>query len=421
MRYFEPNLNGIYSAILHKKGMALWFCVTFARHFVMLGFVLSSIVKHLKIALNTRFLLPGQLEGFGWYTHEIARRMAAQHPEDEFIFLFDRPFDAQFIFGKNVTPVVLPPRARFAPQFYFWFEWAVPKVLKEMGADVFFSPDAMCSLSTKTPSVMTCHDLVPLHYPKQIPLIHRHYLLHFLPKHLRRADRVLTVSDYVRQDIFQTCGIPLEKITTIHNGCREDFYPLQVIEKQQIRDEYADGQAFFFYAGAIHPRKNIPRLIRAFDLFINKTAAPVKLLLAGRFAWETGEVKTAFEQANSRADIRFLGHLENEKLPKLMASALALTYVSISEGFGLPVLEAMNTDTPVLTANTTSLPEVAGDAALLVDPFSETAIADGLEKLWNDRRFAQNLVEKGRAQRQKFSWDVAAQQVYQILKETAAK
>lgn len=401
--------------------MALWFCVTFARHFVMLGFVLSSIVKHLKIALNTRFLLPGQLEGFGWYTHEIARRMAVQHPEDEFFFLFDRPFDAQFVYGKNVTPVVLPPRARFAPQFYFWFEWAVPKALKAIGADVFFSPDAMCSLSTKTPSVMTCHDLVPLHYPAQIPLIHRHYLLHFLPKHLRRADRVLTVSDYVRQDIFQTCGIPLEKITTVHNGCREGFYPLQDFEKQQIRNEYANGQAFFFYVGAIHPRKNIPHLIRAFDLFINKTAAPVKLLLAGRFAWETGEVKTAFEQANSRANIRFLGHLENEKLPKLMASALALTYVSISEGFGLPVLEAMNTDTPVLTANTTSLPEVAGDAALLVDPFSEIAIAEGLEKLWRDENLRQKLIEKGRVQRQKFSWDVAAQRIYQILKETAAK
>jgi glycosyltransferase involved in cell wall biosynthesis len=347
------------------------------------------------------------------------RRMVAQHPEDEFIFLFDRPFDAQFVYGKNVTPVVLPPRARFAPQFYWWFEQAVPKALQRLRADVFFSPDAMCSLSAKTPTVMTCHDLVPLHFPEQIPLIHRHYLLHFLPKHLRRADRILTVSDYVRHDISQTCSIPLEKITTVHNGCREGFSQIQDFEKQQIREEYTAGQEFFFYTGAIHPRKNIPRLIRAFDLFKQKTGAPVKLLLAGRFAWETGEVKTAFEQANSRTDIHFLGYVTEDVLPKIMASALALAYVSMSEGFGLPVLEAMNTDTPILTANTTSLPEVAGDAALPVDPLSETAIAEGLEKLWSDEVLRQNLIEKGRVQRQKFSWDTAAEQVYQILKNTS--
>ena len=290
------------------------------------------------------------------------RRMVAQHPEDEFIFFFDRPFDPQFVYGKNVTPVVLPPRARFAPQFYAWFEWAVPKALKKYGADVFFSPDAMCSFPTKPPPVIPCPPLVPLHHPQKIPFSPRHYLLHFLPKHLRRADRVLTVSDYVRRDIFQTCGIPLEKISTVHNGCREGFSLIQDIEKQQIRDEFSAGQPYFFYTGAIHPRKNIPRLIRAFDLFKNKTAAPVKLLLAGRFAWETGEVKSNYEQANSRADIHFLGYVADEKLPRLMASALALTYVSLSEGFGLPVLEAMPPAPPVLASDTTSLPEVAGEA-----------------------------------------------------------
>lgn len=347
--------------------------------------------------------------------------MTAQHPEDEFIFFFDRPFDEQFVYGKNVTPLVLKPRARFAPQFYFWFEWAVPKALESLGADVFFSPDAMCSLSAKTPTVMTCHDLVPLHFPEQIPLIHRHYLLHFLPKHLRRADRILTVSDYVRRDISQTCGIFLKKITTVHNGCREGFSPLGELEKQEVRQKFAEGKPYFFYAGAIHPRKNIPRLIRAFDLFKRKTSAPVKLLLAGRFAWETGEVKTAFEQANSRADIQFLGYVGDEKLPKIMASALALAYVSMSEGFGLPLLEAMHAEIPILAANATALPEVAGDAALLVDPFSEIAMAESLEKLWRDEVLRQKLIEKGRIQREKFSWDAAAEWIYQTLKETAAR
>ena len=370
----------------------------------------------MKIAINTRFLQPGQLEGFGWYTHEIVRRMVLAHKEDEFIFLFDRPCDPSFVYAENVTPIILAPRARFAPQFLAWFEWAVPRALKKYGAEVFFSPDSMCSISTKVPTVMTCHDLVPLHLPEQVPLLHRHYLLHFLPKFLRRADHVLTVSEYVRNDIAETCGIPLGKISTVYNGCRKGFVPLDEVEKESVREKFSEGKPYFFYAGAIHPRKNIPRLIRAFDLFKKKTAATQKLLLAGRFAWQTGEVRSAYELAEHRADIHFLGYVAEEDLAHLTASATALTYVSLSEGFGLPVLEAMYCDTPVLTANTSCLPEIAGDAALLVDPLSEADIAGGLEKLWGDRDFAQNLVEKGRIQRHKFSWDRAAEEVYDVLK-----
>lgn len=372
-----------------------------------------------KIALNTRFLQPGQLEGFGWYTHEIARRMALAHPEDEFLFLFDRPYDARFVYAENVTPIVLSPRARFAPQFYAWFEWAVPKTLKKYGAQVFFSPDSMCSLSSKVPTAMTCHDLVPLHFSAQVPWIHRHYLRHFLPKFLHRANRVLTVSEYVRQDIAQTCGIGLEKISAVYNGCREGFVPLQSVEKQAVRAQFSEGKPYFFYAGAIHPRKNIPRLIRAFDLFKKKTAAPEKLLLAGRFAWQTGEVKSAYEQAAHRSDIHFLGYVPETDLPLLTAAATALAYPSLSEGFGLPMLEAMHCDTPVLAANASCLPEIAGDAALLVNPLSETAMAEGLEKLWRDPKFAQQLIQNGQVQREKFSWDQAAEQVYAVLKSLA--
>ncbi|MFN0037863.1 MAG: glycosyltransferase family 4 protein [Saprospiraceae bacterium] len=370
----------------------------------------------MKIAVNTRFLLPGQLEGFGWYTHEIVRRMVLAHPDDEFLFLFDRPFDPSFVYAENVRPLVLWPPARHAVAFQAWFEWAVPNALEKHEAEVFFSPDSMCSLSAKVPTAMTCHDLVPLHFPAQVPLLHRHYLLHFLPKFLRRADHVLTVSEYVRKDIAQTCGISLAQISAIYNGCREGFFPLNEIEKEAVRKKFAEGREYFLCAGAIHPRKNLPRLIRAFDLFKKKTSAPMLLLLAGRFAWQTGELRAAYELAEHRADIRFLGYVSEEDLPRLTAAATALAYPSLSEGFGLPMLEAMYCDTPVLAANASCLPEIAGDAALLVDPLSETAMAEGLEKLWRDVGFAQKLVGNGRVQREKFSWDVAAERVYAVLK-----
>ncbi len=203
---------------------------------------------------------------------------------------------------------------------------------------------------------MTCHDLVPLHYPAQVPLLHRHFLLYFLPKFLARADRVLTVSNFVRNDIAATCGITPDKIQTVYNGCRDGFIPLNDAEKQAIRDQFAAGQGYFFYAGAIHPRKNIPRLIRAFDLFKQKTGAPVKLLLAGRFAWQTGEVLAAYESLADQDDIHFRA-MYGSRFESLTAAATALAYVSLSEGFGLPMLEAMHCDTPVLAANTSCLPK----------------------------------------------------------------
>ncbi|MBL7807642.1 MAG: glycosyltransferase family 4 protein [Saprospiraceae bacterium] len=370
----------------------------------------------MKIAINTRFLQSGQLEGFGWYTHEIVRRMVQAHPEVEFIFLSDRSLDQSFLYGPNVTPVVLFPRARFAPLFLWWFEWSVRRLLKKMEVDVFFSPDSMCSLWSKTPVAMTCHDLVPIHFPKQIAWIHRYFFLIFLPRFLRRADKVITVSEYVRQDILQTFHLSANRVKTIYNGCREGFTPLHPAEKTVFRKRYSADIPYFFYAGAIHPRKNIHRLIRAFDLFKERTGAPDKLLLAGRFAWKTGEVKEAYDGSKHRADIQFLGYVPEEDLPGLTAAATALTYVSISEGFGLPMLEAMFCDTPVMAANASCLPEIAGEAALLVDPLSVEHMAEGLEMLWRDAELRQKLIEKGREQRLKFSWDQAADEVFQVLK-----
>lgn len=375
----------------------------------------------MRIAVNTRFLLPGQLEGFGWYTHEIVRRMVVQHPEDQFIFLFDRPFDPRFVYGPNVIPLVLFPQARHPVLFRIWFEWAVPRVLRKQGAEVFFSPDSMCSLRSKVPTVMTCHDLVPLHFPEQVEQRHRNFLLRFLPRWLHRAEKVLTVSEFVREDVVNTCQLAAEKVMAVYNGCRDGFWPLQETEKQLVRARFADSSPFFFYAGAIHPRKNVHRIILAFDQFKTATGADVKLLLAGRFAWQTGAVRSAWEQAQHRNDIKFLGYVGEEDLPRLTAAAIAMVYVSISEGFGLPLVEAMACDTPVLTSNTSCLPEISGDAALLVDPFSESDIAAGMEKLYSDADFVQYLIEKGRIQRQKFSWDSAAEQIYAVLKETARR
>ncbi|MCS7037058.1 MAG: glycosyltransferase family 1 protein [Saprospiraceae bacterium] len=373
----------------------------------------------MRIAVNTRFLLAGRLEGLGWYTHEVMRRMVAAHPEDEFIFFFDRPYAPEFLYAPNVLPAVLFPPARHPFLWWVWFEWAVPRALKHYRPDVFFSPDSYLSLRAKTPTLLTVHDLIPLQEPHSVPWLPRHYYRHFLPRFIQRADRIVAVSEYVRQSILQRVGVPAERISTVYNGYRSAFKPLSAAECAAVRDAYADGQAYFLYTGAIHPRKNVSRLIAAFDAFKAQTGAPVRLLVAGRMAWLSEPVREALHKAQFSSDIRLLGYVSEAELTRLCAAALALVNVSLNEGFGLPVVEAFACDVPVLCSDRTALAEVAGEAAFLVNPESVSEIAAGLLALYRDAALREALVSKGRLQRQKFRWDAAAQQLYRLLQETA--
>lgn len=372
----------------------------------------------MRIAVNARFLLKNRLEGIGLFTHEVVRRMVQQHPEHEFILFFDRPFDPSFVFGENITPVVLFPPARHPFLFVWWFEWSVRKALKKYKADVFFSPDNFLSLGTDVKTVLVTHDLAHVHYPNQVSFLQRLYYQFFTKKFNQRAKQIVAVSEFTKADLVKQYSIAPAKISVSGNGCREIFKPLQPIEIQAVRKEFAEGKPYFYYIGAVHPRKNVHRLIAAFDQFKTATGAPHKLLIAGRFAWQAGEVKTAFDVAKHQPDIHFLGYVSDEVSAKLMGAAIALVYVSLFEGFGVPLLEAMHAEVPIVTSNVSSLPEVAGNAALLVDPNSVEEIAEAMRRISADDELCQRLVAKGRLQRTKYSWEQATEVVYATLQKS---
>jgi glycosyltransferase involved in cell wall biosynthesis len=370
----------------------------------------------MRIAVNTRFLLPGKLEGLGWHNYELCKRLVEQHPEDTFIFLFDRPFAEEFVFGPNVIPVVVPPPARHPILWYWWFEWSVPRFLRKHEADVFLSPDSYCSLRSRVPTAMITHDIAHVHYPEQIPVLVRRYYDYYVPRFLQRADHILTVSGFVKQDIERQYGLASAKITVAHNGLRGNFNPLSAKEKAEARSEYAAGENYFFYLGAVHPRKNVDRLIRAFDQFKTRTGAPVKLLIGGRMAWQTGTIKAAYEVSDHQSDIKFLGYIPDADVQRLLGGALALTYVSLFEGFGLPILEAMHAEVPVITSDRSSMPEVAGEAALLVDPEAIDDIALAMERMYQEPELGLQLIEAGRSQRANFDWDETVEKTYNVLR-----
>ncbi len=372
----------------------------------------------MKIAVNTRFLLKNKLEGFGWFTYETLRRMVVAHPEDEFIFFFDRPYDESYVFGKNVTPVVLFPPARHPFLFVWWYEWSVARALKKYKPTIFLSTDNFCSLRTNVPTYLILHDVGWAHPEARstLPWLVYQYYQFFAPRFLKKADTIICVSEFVKQDALRYYPfLNPEKVIVCHNGCRTDFQPIDEVEKTAVKTQYTEGAAFFTFVGAVHPRKNVHRLITAFSQMKERTDLPHKLLIVGRFAWQTGDVRTAFDNSAFQKDIIFTGYVADEEVPRIVGAATAVAYVSLAEGFGIPILEAMQCDVPVVTSNVTSMPEVAGDAAILVNPLSVSEIADALEKVATNADLRQNLIEKGRIQKEKFSWDKSAARLYDIV------
>ena len=375
----------------------------------------------MRIAINTRFLLNHKMEGFGWYTYEIVKRLVANHPEVDFIFFFDRKYDERFIFGKNVTPVVLNPPARHPVLFYLWYEYSVKRALKKYNADLFFSPDGYLSLKSSVKQINVIHDINFEHNPKDVPRRIGNYLQHYFPKFARKADQIITVSEYSKNDICKTYSIPQEKVTVSWNGASDLFQPISDNEKLKIEQQYAYGNPYFLFVGALHPRKNVDRLIQAFSMMkSNEPNNNYKLVIVGEEMFSKYINLSAISDT-LRKEIYFTGHLSLEALAKLMAGAAVFTFVPYFEGFGIPLVEAMKCGTPIVAGNRTSLPEVAGDAALYCDPFNVPDIADKLSIISNNDSLRAELSAKGLERSRLFSWDRSAEKVWEVITHVASR
>jgi glycosyltransferase involved in cell wall biosynthesis len=372
-------------------------------------------LSRMRIAVNTRLLLKNRLEGIGRFSLEILSRMAKNHPEHEFIFIFDRPYDEKFIFADNIKPVVFGPQARHPFLFILWFELTIPFLLKKYKADAFLSPDGFLSLRAKKPQFGVIHDINFEHYPDDLPRLVLWYYRTFFPRFIRKAKHIFTVSEYSKEDIVRTYGTAEDKVSVVYNGVNEVYAPVDATTCQLTREQHTQGFPYFLFVGALHPRKNLVNLFKAYDLFINNTHSSTRLLIVGNKMWWTPDIKNAYEEMNHRKQVVFLGHQSISELKKIYGSALALTYVSYFEGFGIPIIESFTCGTPVITSNVTSMPEVAGDAALIVDPFNVEEIALAMQKLEEDESLRTQLIKKGKQRALEFSWDDSARKLWKLM------
>jgi len=291
--------------------------------------------------------------------------------------------------------------------------------LKKYKADVFFSPDGYMSLGSAVPQVGVIHDLNFEHYPEDIPWQPRLYLRRFFPKFAKKATNIVTVSQYSKDDICKTYSIPEQKVVVGWNGASEAFHPLETAAITAVRSRIANGKPYFIFVGALHPRKNVGRLLEAFNAFSQENQE-IDLVIVGENLWKNKQLPSDGISKNTKARVHFTGHVSLEELTELMGAAYALTYVPYFEGFGIPLAEAMKCGIPVISGGLTSLPEVAGDAALYCDPFSVPDIASKLLQLASDPQLYADLKSRSLERGKLFSWDKTAAVCWSAIESASA-
>jgi glycosyltransferase involved in cell wall biosynthesis len=366
----------------------------------------------LRIAIDARKLHDF---GIGTYIRNLLKQLARIDQATEYVLLC-RPVDVAIVneLGRNFRAVAEPSKT-----YSFREQIRLPIVLKREGADLFHAPHYVLPPLTQCKSVVTIHDVIHLLFPQYLPnRLAWAYARASLSAATRRADRILTVSETSKNDILRRFKVPAEKITVIYNAIDERFNVMPTEEQvTRVRERYQLDQRFALYVGNIKPHKNLERLIDAFAELRRSGIEDVRLLIIGDEISKFPALRRAVHRNKLHKHVRFLGFVPIETLAVLYRLASVFVFPSLYEGFGLPPVEAMASGTPVVTSSVSSLPEVVGDAALLVDPYDTHSIADGMRQVLVDCGLAERLSARGREQASKYSWQRSIERVHEIYNE----
>ncbi|PYQ88563.1 MAG: glycosyltransferase family 1 protein [Acidobacteria bacterium] len=351
----------------------------------------------------------------GTYIRNLLRQLARLDRQTEFVVLC-RPEDRETLssLGENFRVVT-----ETSGNYSVAEQLKIPIALRREGVTLFHAPHYVLPPLVHCRSVVTIHDCIHLMFPQYLPnRVALAYARTSIRLAARRATRVLTVSESSKRDILRFVDTEPDKIDVIYNAF-DDRFGVEPREEDvvRVRERYQLGDEFVLYAGNVKPHKNLERLIQAFNAVRKRGLDHLKLVLIGDEISKYAALRRAVHHHQLHKYVRFLGYLPEETLAVMYRLAAVFVFPSLYEGFGLPPLEAMASGTPVVTSNLSSLPEVVGDAAMLVDPYDPQAIADGMQRVLTDERLRRELRTKGLARARQFSWETSVRRVREIYGE----
>ena len=375
--------------------------------------------------LITTFACDRGKSGVGRYTAQLLREFSALASKDLEFDVIGHADEKELFVPPNANMTFIPydgPKRAIAN--IFWHQTGLPRLCKQRNYDAVFIPAGNRRLpwQLSCPGVGTVHDLCVLHVKGKYDWLHNMYNLHFLPALIRRLTHVLTISEASKYDIMEYAKVPEERISVIYLAAdSSQYYPRdKEASKTAVCNRYGIRPPYVLYISRIeHPGKNHVRLIKAFDRLKQQEALPHQLVLAGS-DWSRAEtVHEEAARATHHKDIIFTGFAADKDLPDLYCGADAFVFPSLSEGFGLPILEAMACGIPVACSNLSSMPEIAGDAGVLFDPQNEDAISEALQTLLCNTAKRKTCIDRGIARAAQFTWRKTAEQTLDALRMVA--
>lgn len=301
-----------------------------------------------------------------------------------------------------------------------WENLYLPRLLEKQGVEVFHGPAFMIPLfKGRLKAVATIHDIVSFIMPDTIPLKYALYMKFLIKQVVRTADRIITVSESTKRDLMEWLHVPESKIQVVLQAVSEQFHPPSngsAVEADRIKKKFGIRGDYMLFVGNLEPRKNLIRLMEAFDMARDRLGGSYQLVICGKEGWLYRDILRTFDRLNRNGDIVLTHYVTETELLRLYQYSRMFVFPTLYEGFGLPVLEAMACGTPVLTSSVSSLPEIAGDAALLTDPYSVEQISDAIVRLALDEELRGTLREKGIARAKMFSWTTTAQQTLDVYR-----
>jgi glycosyltransferase involved in cell wall biosynthesis len=367
----------------------------------------------MRVGIDARLVYYRQA-GISQYTLRLLEELAAIDKEDEFTIFQSRKDRAVLVDQPNFRkrPLWTPPHHRLE-------QFLLPLELAAIDLHVLHSPDFIPPFRRNCKSVITVHDLNFLLYPDFLTPESASYYGQ-IDQAVRRCDHIIAVSESTKRDIIHLTGAPEDKITVVYEAAHPIYRPLQDQSKaQETKRRFRIETDFILFVSTIEPRKNVPTLLKAYKQLLDSYRAEVDLALAGEKGWLFDQVYKLVDELGIGQRVHFLGRVSSEDLLELYNAAQLLVHPAFYEGFGLPPLEAMACGTPVVVSNTSSLPEVVGDAALLVDPTEVDEMTVAIWRLLSDPALRRELSEKGLKRARLFSWRKAARQTLKIYRRLA--
>jgi glycosyltransferase involved in cell wall biosynthesis len=357
--------------------------------------------------------------GIGHYTDSLAEWLARLNQDHQYELLspFDFDFDARNGKPKNLSKRFFPVRSVFRK----WWLVGLPVMLQISPVDLFHGTNYCIPVYAPCPTVVTIHDMSIYAHPNTHKLTNVIRGKRRIPLMARRSSMIIAPSEWTKREIIKYLRTRSEKISVIYEAAREIMEPLplsaclDVLEKHKIRRPY------LLYVGTIEPRKNLLTLIRAYEELLKSSAHRPQLVLCGGRGWLDDEVFKLVEDLNLQNQVRFTGYVDDIDLPALYSAAAVFVYPSLYEGFGLPPLEAMACGTPVVTSNSSSLPEVVAKAGLMHDPYNYRALTECIMTILNDVAAYDHFKRAGLEQASHFSWERVARETQVVYDELAEK